>query len=139
MAHGEGETTLYCAFNFPGVLQTVGASRWDLLKDSYMVLVKDVQWKVRRSLSHSLHEVAAILGREYTEECLCEQVFDVFIKDLDEVRVGALKNFAGFMKVLSTEKRKTVRLPLLRCESEHACRTLLTAVPVYAASSTWRC
>ena len=106
MAHGEGETTLYCAFNFPGVLLTVGASRWDLLKESYMLLVKDVQWKVRRSLSHSLHEVAAILGREHTEECLCEQVFDVFIKDLDEVRVGALKNFAGFMKVLSAEKRK---------------------------------
>ena len=110
MAHGEGETTLYCAFNFPGVLQTVGASRWDQLKESYMVLVKDVQWKVRRSLSYSLHEVAAILGREKTEEFLCDQVFDVFIKDLDEVRVGALKNFAAFMKVLSTEKRKTVSL-----------------------------
>ncbi len=108
MAHGEGETTLYCAFNFPGVLQTVGASRWDLLKESYMVLVKDVQWKVRRSLSHSLHEVAAILGQEKTEEFLCDQVFDVFIKDLDEVRVGALKNFAAFMKVLSTEKRQEV-------------------------------
>ena len=107
MAHGEGETTLYCAFNFPGVLLTVGASRWELLKESYMMLVKDVQWKVRRSLSHSLHEVAAILGQEHTEECLCEQVFDVFIKDLDEVRVGALKNFAAFMQVLSPEKRKT--------------------------------
>ena len=43
MAHGEGETTLYCAFNFPGVLLTVGASRWELLKESYMMLVKDVQ------------------------------------------------------------------------------------------------
>ena len=72
-----------------------------------MVLVKDVQWKVRRSLAHSLHEVAAILGTEVTEADICEQVFDVFLKDLDEVRVGVLKNFAAFMKVLSPEKRKT--------------------------------
>ena len=107
MAHGEGETTLYCAFNFPGVLLTVNASRWDALKESYMMLVKDVQWKVRRSLAHSLHEVAAILGTEVTEADICEQVFDVFLKDLDEVRVGVLKNFAAFMKVLSPEKRKT--------------------------------
>eukprot|EP01052_Picozoa_sp_SAG31_P023353 SAG31_NODE_1920_length_6919_cov_7.423754_3_plen_444_part_00 len=106
MAHGEGETTLYCAFNFPGVLLTVGGSRWEQLKDSYMLLVKDVQWKVRRSLSHSLHEIAKILGREVTEQDLCEQVFDVFLKDLDEVRVGVLKNFSAFIAILSPATRK---------------------------------
>ena len=107
MAHGEGETTLYCAFNFPGVLYTVNASRWDQLKESYMMLVKDVQWKVRRSLAHSLHKIAEILGTEVTESDICEQVFDVFLKDLDEVRVGVLKNFAAFMTVLSPQKRKS--------------------------------
>ena len=72
MATGEGEITLYCAFNFPGVLLTVGASRWEGLREAYMTLVKDVhQWKVRRSLAHSLHEIAKILGPELTESALC--------------------------------------------------------------------
>jgi|EP01047_Picozoa_sp_COSAG01_P013258 serine/threonine-protein phosphatase 4 regulatory subunit 1 len=106
MAHMEGETTLYCAFNMPGVLVTVGPSRWHLLKDAYMVLVSDVQWKVRKSLAYSLHEVAHILGQEVTESDICEQVFDKFLKDLDEVRVGVLKHFAAFVGVLSPEKRK---------------------------------
>jgi hypothetical protein len=46
-----------------GVLQTVGKERWEgELAQTYFTLVKDLQWKVRRTLSYSFHEVARILG-----------------------------------------------------------------------------
>jgi len=98
MANGEGETTQCCAFNFPGVLQTVTKDklallktlktyvffnillhRWSQLEEAYFSLTRDVQWKVRRSLAHSLHEVARILGTELTETKLLP-TFDLFLK-----------------------------------------------------------
>lgn len=58
-----------------------------LLAAAYLTLIKDVQWKVRKSLAHSLHEVARIVQTEVTEKTLT-QAFDLFLKDLDEVKVG---------------------------------------------------
>ena len=95
----------YCAFNFPAVAQTIGKERWDELEDAFMSLVKDMQWKVRRTLSHSLHEIAKIVGREITEKIL-SQAFDIFILDLDEVRVGCLQHVAEFLEVMGPEKRE---------------------------------
>jgi hypothetical protein len=66
------------------VLYTLGRERWGELSDLYEQLVKDLQWKVRRSLSSSLHEVANILGTELTERSLLSP-FELFLKDLDEV------------------------------------------------------
>ena len=56
------------------------------------------QWKVRRTLAFSIHQLAAILGQELTLTDLVP-VFDEFVKDLDEVRIGVLKHFADFLKV----------------------------------------
>ena len=44
---------------------------------------------MRQTLSHSLHEVALILGTELTEGCLLS-TFDLFLKDLDQVCRGSL-------------------------------------------------
>jgi len=42
--------------------------------------------------------LAAILGEEFTNADLIP-IFDEFIKDLDEVRIGVLKHLAEFLKV----------------------------------------
>merc|ERR1719242_407860 len=39
-AEADTESCNHCAFNFPAVVQTVGADRWDELRDSYMLLLK---------------------------------------------------------------------------------------------------
>eukprot|EP00162_Nutomonas_longa_P012401 comp21072_c0_seq1/m.44380 comp21072_c0_seq1/g.44380 ORF comp21072_c0_seq1/g.44380 comp21072_c0_seq1/m.44380 type:complete len:611 (+) comp21072_c0_seq1:46-1878(+) len=106
--NGKSEETdvySYCAFSFPAVLLTVGPQRWSELSQAYLHLVKDVQWKVRRTLSHSLHEVAKILGTEITENILVP-ISDLFLKDLDEVKVGVLKNFANFLRCLTPASRE---------------------------------
>ncbi len=56
------------------------------------------QWKVRRTLAFSIHEMALILGDAITTADLVP-VFNGFLRDLDEVRIGVLKHFADFTKV----------------------------------------
>ena len=47
-------------------------------------LFSDMQWKVRRTLASSIHELGAILGEEVSAADLIP-VFNGFLKDLDEV------------------------------------------------------
>eukprot|EP01125_Pyxidicula_operculata_P010092 TRINITY_DN3323_c0_g1_i1.p1 TRINITY_DN3323_c0_g1~~TRINITY_DN3323_c0_g1_i1.p1 ORF type:complete len:494 (-),score=82.36 TRINITY_DN3323_c0_g1_i1:450-1931(-) len=100
----EAEHVLYCAFNFPAVLQTVGPSRWTELSSTYMQLCDDLQWKVRRTLAFSLHLVASMLGRELSDTVLLP-IFEKFLKDLDEVKVGVIKHMSKFLKIISDDLR----------------------------------
>ena len=80
-----------------------------------------MQWKVRRTLANSIHELAVILGPEVASQDLVP-IFNGFIKDLDEVhfdlekltclqnnpnqvRIGVLKHLADFLSLLSPEAR----------------------------------
>mmetsp|Transcript_753 Transcript_753/g.1545 ORF Transcript_753/g.1545 Transcript_753/m.1545 type:complete len:645 (+) Transcript_753:130-2064(+) len=101
---GDNEMPTFCAYNFPAVVLTVGRSNWQHLKEAYNELLKDIQWKVRRTLSYSIHEIALILGPELTKEALLPAL-DVFLKDLDEVKVGALQNLSKLLGVLEPAAR----------------------------------
>ncbi|KAG8233834.1 hypothetical protein J437_LFUL006857 [Ladona fulva] len=98
----EDETELahHCAFNLPAVALTLGRENWHLLSSAYEDLAADVQWKVRRTLASSIHELAVILGEELATRYLVP-IFNGFIKDLDEVRIGVVKHLADFLKLVS--------------------------------------
>ena len=53
---------------------------------------------MRRTLAYSLHELALIVGEDITARDL-EPVFDGFLSDLDEVRIGVIKHLGDFLKV----------------------------------------
>ena len=55
-----------------------------LSQETYESLANDMQWKVRRTLANSIHELAVILGPEVASQDLVP-IFNGFIKDLDEV------------------------------------------------------
>lgn len=101
----DSDNVTYCSFNFPAVLKTLGADGWAQLSDTYALLAKDGQFKVRRSLSFSLHEVAKILGTSLSEQALLP-VLEAFLKDLEEVKVGAITHLAEFFAVLSPSVRE---------------------------------
>ncbi|XP_043586719.1 serine/threonine-protein phosphatase 4 regulatory subunit 1-like isoform X2 [Bombus pyrosoma] len=103
-----GDIPHHCAFSFPAVVLTLGKENWPYLKQAYQSLASANQWKVRRTLASSIHEIAIILGEELTIADLVP-IYDGFIKDLDEVRVGILKHLATFLKIL----KPTVRLQYL--------------------------
>eukprot|EP00285_Hemiselmis_virescens_P015271 CAMPEP_0173385842 /NCGR_PEP_ID=MMETSP1356-20130122/8439_1 /TAXON_ID=77927 ORGANISM="Hemiselmis virescens, Strain PCC157" /NCGR_SAMPLE_ID=MMETSP1356 /ASSEMBLY_ACC=CAM_ASM_000847 /LENGTH=611 /DNA_ID=CAMNT_0014341827 /DNA_START=74 /DNA_END=1906 /DNA_ORIENTATION=- len=101
---GDNEMPNFCAYNFPAVVLAVGREGWPMLQEAYHELVKDIQWKVRRTLSFSMHEIALILGPELTASSLLGAM-DVFLKDLDEVKIGVLQNLSKILGVLEPSAR----------------------------------
>ncbi|XP_075702981.1 serine/threonine-protein phosphatase 4 regulatory subunit 1-like isoform X2 [Rhinoderma darwinii] len=99
------EITKHCAYSLPGVALTLGRQNWHFLKDTYETLASDVQWKVRRTLAFSIHELAVILGDKLTAADLVP-IFNGFLKDLDEVRIGVLKHLYDFLKLLHSDMRR---------------------------------
>nr|XP_048297190.1 serine/threonine-protein phosphatase 4 regulatory subunit 1-like isoform X3 [Myodes glareolus]XP_048297192.1 serine/threonine-protein phosphatase 4 regulatory subunit 1-like isoform X3 [Myodes glareolus] len=95
----------HCAYSLPGVALTLGRQNWHCLKDTYETLASDGQWKVRRTLAFSIHELAVILGDQLTAAYLVP-IFSGFLKDLDEVRVGVLKHLYDFLKLLHEDRRR---------------------------------
>ena len=102
----DSEMNYNCAYNFPAIAVTLGVTYWKYIKDLYKKLAEDVSWKVRQTLAYSIHELAIILGTEYTQTDLVP-IFDSYIKDVDEVRIGIVANLTKFLRVLSIEYRQT--------------------------------
>ncbi|XP_023712564.1 serine/threonine-protein phosphatase 4 regulatory subunit 1 isoform X3 [Cryptotermes secundus] len=105
------EIVHYCAFSLPAVALTLGRDNWVLLKDAHETLASHMQWTVRLTVASSIHELAVILGEDLATKDLVP-VFNGFIKDLDEVRIGALRHLAEFLKLLRPPDRN-VYLPRL--------------------------
>merc|ERR1719373_213455 len=115
-AEADTESCNHCAFNFPAVVQTVGKERWDELREAYMLLLKKT-FKSRKTLACSLHAVAGILGTEIVEKDLM-QAFELFHKDIDDIREGVLRHFADFLEVMSPKKREEHLATLWEISSE---------------------
>ena len=80
----DNDIARHCAFSIPAVALTLGRANWPLIRETYETLANDMQWKVRRTVASSIHELGVILGEEIAAEDLVP-IFDGFIKDLDEV------------------------------------------------------
>ena len=102
----DNDIARHCAFSLPAVALTLGRTNWPLLKETYESLANDMQWKVRRTLASSIHELGVILGEDVASTDLVP-IFNGFIKDLDEVRIGVLKHLAEFLKLLGEEERNS--------------------------------
>merc|ERR1712086_202721 len=101
----DSEIAHHCAFSLPAVALTIGRNNWPLLRETYDVLASDMQWKVRRTLASSIHELGVILGQDAVVSDLIP-IFNGFLKDLDEVRIGLLKHLSDFLKLLPLELRR---------------------------------
>jgi len=67
-------------------------------------------------LAFSIHELAVILGDQLTAADLVP-IFNGFLKDLDEVRIGVLKHLYDFLKVSPCSQHCTDNVPLKRKKS----------------------
>ncbi|KAG8271741.1 Serine/threonine-protein phosphatase 4 regulatory subunit 1 [Homalodisca vitripennis] len=135
----------HCAFSLPAVALTLGPKHWDLLRDTYSTLASDRQWKVRRTVASSIHELAVILGEDMATQDLVP-IFSGLIKDLDEVRIGALRHLSYFLRLLRPSGRNHF-LPrladFLKTEYDYnwrfrdeLARQLMSAMPLYSPSDT---
>eukprot|EP01062_Namystynia_karyoxenos_P002168 TRINITY_DN10759_c0_g1_i2.p1 TRINITY_DN10759_c0_g1~~TRINITY_DN10759_c0_g1_i2.p1 ORF type:complete len:712 (+),score=196.50 TRINITY_DN10759_c0_g1_i2:109-2136(+) len=103
----ESDFAEHCAFNFTAVARAIGPERWGELEDSYNQMIADGRWKVRRTLSYSLHELAKVVGREIADAHLVPAL-DIFLRDLDEVVVGCLAHAGDFVECVSEEHRMQI-------------------------------
>ncbi|KAK5642612.1 hypothetical protein RI129_008779 [Pyrocoelia pectoralis] len=94
------EMAYHCAYSLPAVALTLGSDNWHLLKSTVEVLAANMQYRVRRTVASSLYELAVILGPDIATNNLMP-IFEGFIKDLDEVRIGVLKHLAHFLRLIS--------------------------------------
>jgi len=95
---------IFCAYNFPAVLLTAGSEKWPELKNVHLKLIAHEKVDIRSTLSHSLHCISSILGKEITEEELTH-IFDLFYNDVEEVKIGILKSMYLFLEILSENTR----------------------------------
>ena len=109
----EGANTMstYCAFSFPAVVATLGPERWGELRDLFLTLCKDPARRVRKPMAHALHELARILGAKVADSELVP-IFELYLQDVDHVKVGVLANLAPFLAGLSPGMRESF-LPVL--------------------------
>ncbi|XP_073908754.1 serine/threonine-protein phosphatase 4 regulatory subunit 1-like [Castor canadensis] len=99
------EIVKHCAYSLPGVALTLGRRNWHCLRETYKILASNTQYKVRRTLAFSIHMLAIILGDELTDADLVP-IFNGFLKDVDEVRIGVLKHLYDFLCLLHIDKRR---------------------------------
>ncbi|KDO35750.1 hypothetical protein SPRG_18895 [Saprolegnia parasitica CBS 223.65] len=104
LSGAEADMKFHCAYNFPAVLHTLGRDGWLRIARAFEALTVDGFWKVRRTLAHSLHEIARILGPEMTEAHLTS-AFDTFLQDIDDVKMGSITHFADFLAAISPTAR----------------------------------
>ena len=95
----DNEIARHCAFSLPAVALTLGRSNWPLLKDTYEALASDMQWKVRRTLASSIHELGIILG----EEAAGQDLIPIFNGFLKVTTIGNSRNPVYFIDLIITE------------------------------------
>lgn len=110
-AETDTEMAFHCAYSLPAVALTLGSKNWHLIRHTVEALAANMQYKVRRTVAFSLHELATIVGPDIATNDLIP-IFEGFIKDLDEVRIGVLKNLAHFLRMIHPSKRITCLLLL---------------------------
>lgn len=96
----------HASFNFPAFVAVFGADEWPRFQSLYHKLTKINDLRIKKTLSASIHELAKILGPQYTEQDLLP-CMERFLKDkVMEIKLGALKNLHVFLQEVSLEKRE---------------------------------
>lgn len=99
------ETLYDCAYNLPAVALSLRAESWELVYPLFVRLSQSDDQGIMRTLSHSMFEVAKVIGKPNADDTL----IPLMLEDLDsqhaEVRAGALTHLGEFLEYVSEEYR----------------------------------
>lgn len=109
----EKDITRHCAFAMPAVALTLGRDNWHVLRNTYLQLAQNYQWRVRRTLAYSMHQMASILGEEHAAADLLPLFKEFTVNEPECVRIGVLENLAEFVRVLPYDQRQAM-LPTMK-------------------------
>ena len=97
------DLVFHCAYTFPAVLSTVGASGWSMLKVTYKNLIKKNKIEIIRTMAAYIHEIAKIVGPKITTSELT-LVLKNYLKD-ETTQTIVLVHLHDFLKVLNASQR----------------------------------
>ncbi|KAM3720554.1 Serine/threonine-protein phosphatase 4 regulatory subunit [Dirofilaria immitis] len=103
--NADSEINRQCAHSFPAVAFTLGRNNWPCIMGTYKQLASDMQWRVRHTLASSIHEIAAIIGEENADAHLVP-VFERFMEDVEDVKLGLLNHLYDFFKLVTPRTRQ---------------------------------
>jgi serine/threonine-protein phosphatase 4 regulatory subunit 1 len=90
----------YSSYNLPAFIYVLGPDSWERIKPLYLKCFKFNEAKIQKTLGHSIHEFARILGPQITQEDLVP-IIRKFLSDQNqfkEARMGALKSLHIFLE-----------------------------------------
>ena len=99
------DVLFFWAYNIPGILFILRGDSWNVLEELYIKLSKIPDVRVRKTLAHSIHEIAQLIGRQRSEELLTDFVNEYLKDNLKEVRSGIIKHLHDFWSVIGEEER----------------------------------
>lgn len=105
---------MHCVYNFPAVVLTLGPPHWHMMHSLLLALCDDLQWKIRKTVAVFIYQIGLIIGRELAGQDLVP-VFTGFFKDLDEVKIEALRNLTRFLQVVDIEHHHKIIFRLGCC------------------------
>uniref|UniRef100_A0A7S3GCP8 Serine/threonine-protein phosphatase 4 regulatory subunit 4 n=1 Tax=Palpitomonas bilix TaxID=652834 RepID=A0A7S3GCP8_9EUKA len=107
-SQAEDELRLFCAYNFPGMLQTLGSRKYALhLHDVFRSLCRDKYEAVRVLTAKFFHEVSIILGKERTAQYLRDSLLYLLGDSSDDVKEALLNNLHIILPQFSVAKEDT--------------------------------
>lgn len=87
----------HASYNFPAFVLVFGSEDWPRFQSLYHKLTKINDLRIKKTLSASIHELAKILGPQYTELDLLP-CMERFLKDkVTEIKMLGLKNLHIFL------------------------------------------
>jgi serine/threonine-protein phosphatase 4 regulatory subunit 1 len=109
----------YSAYNLPAFVDVLGPACWPRFRPIYMKLTNLKDAKILRTLGHSLHELARLLGPDVTEADLTPVMLGILSESnlFKEAKNGALSNLHAFMADLPQPTRDRF-LPFILQENE---------------------
>jgi len=105
---GGNDIAFQCAYAMPALALTLGRQNWRVLRGTYAHLAKNYQWRVRRTLAHSIAIIADIIGPENTARDLLPIYSKLLETESEFVKLGLLENMAGLVKALPARCRAEV-------------------------------
>ncbi|PFH50675.1 hypothetical protein AMATHDRAFT_75468 [Amanita thiersii Skay4041] len=104
----EPKRPLICAFNYPAVALALGKERWRDLRSLYLSLAQNPEFKVHRTLTASLGELAKIIGEQYAYEDLVGVWWSAIRSEEEEIRFKALEVLETFSAALDRQAGYTI-------------------------------
>lgn len=95
------------AFTFPSVVMVFGKEKWDSdLKNIYLQLAADKDYRIKKTISNSFAEIAKIIGAENAQNDIAPSILHYFDNNGFEIKNYIIDKLPEFLSIITDETLK---------------------------------